>query len=138
MKKVMLLLILASCNQPKKLNRTNDRDMSVVNQSLYTVYKIDSVHNWYLIYARKQDSLFKIVSQKEATTPCLKIHEKGIYAFQLHGRFAGKFLGRDDLSAKNLPVSGYGFDDSTTIVLERGMVRDLFIADNIKGLCYIK
>ncbi len=36
----------------------------------YKVFKIDSINSYYLIYAEKNDTLYKIVSKKEIESGC--------------------------------------------------------------------
>jgi hypothetical protein len=104
----------------------------------YKVYKIDSLENLYLIYARKNDSIYKIISQNQKENNCKNIKVNGVYCFKLHSRFESKFLGKYRMSPKALPhVSGYNFY-GTIVTLEGDSIRDLYYAENIKGLCFIK
>jgi hypothetical protein len=106
---------------------------------LYKVYKLDSINSYYLIYTKRNDSFFKIVSKKEVSPTCYNIKLNAEYSFILSSIWRSKF----QLNGKevSLPVSPIincmGFDDSTTICLERDSINDLYYADNIKGLCFI-
>jgi hypothetical protein len=102
----------------------------------YIVYKIDSIHTWYLIYARKGDSLYKIVSKKMIIENCNRIEVKKYYAFHLHSSIYGyKIAGKTILPQNTQLVNCFAFDDSTNICLERDSINDLHYADNVKGLC---
>ncbi|MEO5998798.1 MAG: hypothetical protein ABIN89_18655, partial [Chitinophagaceae bacterium] len=102
----------------------------------FRVTKIDFINKVYLIYARKDTSLYKIVSAKDSSANCKNIQVNGEYEFMLHSLFPRQFLGKYDLSPTALPnVDGVIFND-TGITLEKDSVNDLFVAENIKGLCF--
>jgi hypothetical protein len=104
---------------------------------LYKVYKIDSINSWYLIYAKKIDSVYKIVSRKEIVMNCSKIQINKEYHFKLISWFPSNQKGLD-ISFKSIPhLAGYGFDDSTTITLEKDSINDLMYAENVRGLCFM-
>jgi hypothetical protein len=108
-------------------------------QVAYRVYRIDSINTWYLIYARKGDSLYKIVSKKIEIEGCHKIEVGNHYDFHLHSRIYGYTIaGKKILPQNTLLVNCFSFDDSTNICLERDSINDLHYADNIKGLCFIE
>ena len=106
--------------------------------NLYNVYKIDSINSFYLIYARKEKSIYKIVSKKEQNQNCNStIIMNGKYEFKLHSQSYNPKTGKlDELPENSLLVNCFYYDDSTTICLERDSINDLFYGDNIKGLCY--
>ena len=103
--------------------------------TLYKVYKIDSVKNYYLIYARRGDSLFKIVSEKMKVAQCSCISQGNGYRFQLHSmsHINGKPI---TPPASAMEVSGMYVDKTTIINFEGDSIRDLYYGDNIKGLCF--
>lgn len=104
----------------------------------YQVTRIDSIGNYYLIYAFRNDSTFKIVSKKYAVKYCNRILQSNSYFFSLRSSLIDTSIGEGLYSPKgNLSVNCHGYDNDTTICFEDGCVRDLFYADNIKGLCYI-
>jgi hypothetical protein len=64
----------------------------------------------------------------------------GEYSFELVSIWhSGAKVNGVDISPSNLSVriDCIGFDDSTTICLERDSINDIYYADNIKGLCFI-
>ncbi len=135
-KTLSLLLILSVSCSVSKLSSSKQRGNY---SNYYKVYKIDSVNNFYLIYARKRDSLYKIVSQKHATANCVRIQENGEYEFTLHSSLSNRSVGTDVILPQNsLSVNCFNYNDSTTICLERDSINDLFYADNLKGLCFKK
>jgi len=116
-----------------------DSYLSRKSEATYRVYKIDSINTWYLIYARKGDSLYKIVSKKMEVRGCNRIEVDKQYEFLLHSRIYGYTIaGKTILPQNTLLVNCFSFDDSTNICLERDSINDLHYADNIKGLCFIK
>jgi hypothetical protein len=136
------LIIFLSCCRGTNVIETADTTPSIellkVDFNSYEVMKIDSIKNIYLIYAKKDGFLFKIASKKEETENCDKIEVNGKYGFHLESLFPKNFLGKYDLSPKSLPhVTGVDFY-GTTITLEGDSISDLYIAHNIKGLCFIK
>lgn len=101
----------------------------------YKITKIDSVNNLYLIYANRNDSLFKIVSLNQKSTNCTPLKINGIYPLTLHSRFEGKYAIKSQYSDFNILYNYYG--TFVSLEKERG-IRDLFTADNLKGLCLCK
>jgi hypothetical protein len=105
----------------------------------YRVYRIDSLDNFFLIYAGKNDSNFKIISEKGPELRCRNIYSGGIYQFALHNA--------KDITINNTTqtlrfylfnVDCLIYNDTTRICIERGgkFIEGLFIAKNIQGLCY--
>lgn len=138
MKNLIYLLtsvILFSCSSTKKVKTVSDSNTN------YFIKKIDKKHSWYIIYAEKKDTLFKIVSYAESKVDenCKKIVVGGKYDFELKSK------------KENAPIIGgikldpvgytgcYEFDKETTICLEpkRG-IYDLFYTNDLKGICYLK
>jgi hypothetical protein len=74
----------------------------------------------------------------EGSKNCNLIEQNSDYFFLLRSGMPDIRLGKGIYSAtKNLHVNCYGFDNETTICFEDGCIRDLFYADNVKGLCYL-
>lgn len=77
MKHAFWLLIIAwGCTPAKSLDTNEVADG-------YLVDRIKSVDNWYFIYARKSDVIYKIVSKKEPGLKCTRINVNKRYAFAL-------------------------------------------------------
>lgn len=132
---LLVSVVLFSCSTTKKA-------MTVSNNNIdYLIKKIDKKNSWYIIYAEKKDTLFKIVSYAESKVDenCKKIVVGGKYDFKLKSK------------KENAPIIGgikldpvgytgcYEFDKETTICLEpeRG-IYDLFYTNDLKGICYLK
>lgn len=107
----------------------------------YTVIKIDSIKNWYLIYATRNDSVFKIVSIKNQTCKCEIISMGKRYRLKLQKRIEN-VLSKDGL--KILPmnysdIQGLAFDQNTDVFMpaEKGTY-GLYSCENIEGLCFVQ
>lgn len=137
---IFLSVVLLSCLHAKTISSLNNGVQDErTNKLLYNVYKIDSINNYYLIYAIKSDTLYKIVSKKE---PSLSggtlIMVKGNYSFQLSSIWTQPIIiGGVNVSPSVTPnVTCLSFDDSTRICLERDSINDLYRASNLRGLYF--
>ena len=103
---------------------------------LYNVSKIDSINNYYLIYARQGKYVYKIVSEKMVQPNCLDIKVGDSYRFDLRSVF--EVNGRRIIPANAIyELTGWQIDKSTVITFEGDSIRDIFYATNIKGLCFV-
>jgi hypothetical protein len=95
------------------------------------IIKIDSINNIYVLYAKRNDSLVKIVSMKQIDNNCKQIEIGHIYNLKIKSFFSDNFHQKLDIK---------GFKVSNTIIkLEgNGVIWDLFSTENLKGLCYIE
>lgn len=140
---VLIFVILFACTESKLMNPDNknfeQKIEDLANLNSYKVYKIDSINNFYLIYAKKKDSLYKIVSKKEWDVDCNLIKANEEYEFMLHSQSFNPATGNLEILPENsLLVNCFYYDDSTKICLERDSINDLFYGDNIRGLCFKK
>ena len=104
-------------------NRNHDVDHS------FEIMKIDSIENVYLIYAKRHDSLIKIVSAKEKESDCQKIFIRGKYELKISS-IVYPIPGKRH-------IAGVKFNN-TIIRMEGGNVTwDLFVSENLKGLCFL-
>jgi hypothetical protein len=134
---VSLLLIVISCKVKPLVNSS----LETKNKPNYNVYKIDSIDNYYLIYAKKNESIYKIISKKQRFYNCNKILINSNYDFDLipvkmDPRRVGDTLRVRPFIHPNSLLC-YTFDSKTEICVERYM-SDLHFANNVKGLCFIK
>jgi hypothetical protein len=103
----------------------------------YTVSRLDSIGNFYLIYAMRNDSIFQIASGKTRSTNCDPLEVNGKYVFKLKSRiFIGEVNGTKITRATNDLVKCIGLDRVTTVCFDDNCVQDLFYTENIAGLCY--
>lgn len=146
MNKVFFLLsfcVLLACNLSKKNTTSAGMQSSSINKLLgaYQVFKIDSLDNFYLIYATKNDSSYKILSEKTLLTNCNKIFVTGNYDFVLQNAKDITITNESQtLKFYLFNVDCLIYNDSTKICIERSgnFVPALFRATNVKGLCFIK
>jgi hypothetical protein len=123
--------MFASCNTAnhiKSLQTLNHSYDSTYENAHYKISKIDSINEVYIIYAEKNDSIFKVVSEK-VTGNCNKIKEGFTYALECKSLINGV--------AGKRHIAGVNFN-GTIIRLEGDkVVWDLFYCENLKGLCLI-
>ncbi len=136
----VICLTLLSCINSKKVQPTVDNSRKDIDSSLYKVYKIDSINTYYLIYAKRKDSLYKVVSKKgENVESLITIKIGGQYDLKLNSIWTKKIMiGGVNVSPSVTPnVTCLSFDDSTKICIERDSINDLHQADNLLGLYLI-
>lgn len=140
MKKAIYLvfILFAFCKSNVISNKKNYR---VKQQKTYSVYKLDSLNSYYLIYVKRGDSLFKIVSRKTQQGNCNSIKVASNYELSLSPmHIQRKTVGNSQFQPVNHLDMGSRckkFDDSTEVCIERYM-DDLYTSDNISGRCLIK
>ena len=112
---------------------------NINTDSLFNVFKIDSINAYYLIYAKKDKSIYKIVSKKESILGSNKIEPRNRYYFKLYSIISNRKVANTSILPQNsLLVNCYSFDDTTQICLENGLLRELYYAENLKGLFLIE
>ena len=120
---------------------TNTATSAVKNEATYLIKKIDKKNSWYLIYAERKDTLYKIVSKadKNIDKNFTKIIVGQRYDFDLNSTKENTpLIGKVKLDPVGY-TGCYQYDSETTICLEpkRG-IYDLFTVQNLKGLYIIK
>lgn len=135
----ILAITFISCTSNRHVG-SGIHQKEVNKQSMFKVYRIDSVNSYYLIYAQRKDSLFKIVSKKAGCVEKKLINTDAYYPFLLKSIWntpiAIEGVNASPSSVYN--VNCINFDDSTKICLERDSISDLYIASNIQGLCFVE
>lgn len=131
---VISIFLIMSCKPLFKKHQT-----AIRYNNQYYVYKIDSINNYYLVYAEKNDSLFKIISEKTGNENCKIIKKKEYYSFELTSFRDNppKLNGVSLIPINYLDVKCFMFNDSTEICFER-KIHDFHFTKNLKGLCYIE
>ncbi|MEM6524671.1 MAG: hypothetical protein AAF693_12790 [Bacteroidota bacterium] len=144
---VYLVLMIFSCSSSKGL--TQDEDL----ESKYFIKKIKTKNSWHIIYASKQDNLYKIVVGKEAVAnrECEKIAVNKYYALALKSRRENvpvingvklKPINHLDVESNAYDKKGiecYSYDEDTEICIEpKNEIYDLYYTGDLKGLCYSK
>lgn len=136
MKKAITLLLsitvlFLSCKSLKNEHASKEDD-------LYKVFKLDSINDWYLIYALRKDTVYKIVSHKENNQDCELIRVGSKYKLSLKSmtEVAPVINGVKMVPMNYLDIS-HMFDENTAIRVDNGSY-DLYFTDNIKGLCFVR
>jgi len=130
----VLIIFFISCVSTKVPNSHAQKS----TDTLYKVYKIDSINSYYLIYAKLGKNFYKIVSKKESFIGFNKIERKRYYSFKLHSILANRQIGNMAIFPQNsLLVNCFSYDDTTQICLEGGRIKDLYYSVNIKGIFFI-
>ncbi len=124
-----ILCSIYGCNCSKNANTSNKYQMSDGTYNQYEIYKIDSLENLYVIYLKKTNSIFKVVSDKPNYKLCNRIKVGQLYDLKIKS-----------VIPSNLPQKNHiaGFVYSGTLVKLKGenTVWDLFVSENFSGLCY--
>ncbi|WP_374172813.1 hypothetical protein [Flavobacterium tructae] len=135
----LVFLMLCSCASTLSRNSASIKNTESID-SLFTVNKIDSVNNYYLVYLKKDKNWYKIVSKKDGAINSKKIKINSSYKFCLKSIWNQEILiAGVNVSPSLTPhVTCLGFDKETSICIERDSINDLFVTKNLKGLFYIK
>jgi hypothetical protein len=138
---LFFLIFSNACNTKRLINEKEEKEESVVT-------KIDSINNFYIIYASKNNSKFKIISPKNTKKKiknCVEIAIENSYNFILKSGLEARkesppIIGGIKLEPANyLDIHCYSYDDDTFICIEpeKG-IYDLYSCENLVGLCFIK
>lgn len=105
--------------------------VSIQNRLEYKIIKIDSTSNLYILFAKRNDSIFKILSEKVDNSNCDNIiRENKNYSLKIESVFSPNFH-------EKLEIKSYTFKDSKIKLGTDGSVWDLFTSENIESLCYL-
>ena len=142
-----LLFMIFSCSSSKGFTQDGNID------SKYRIKKIKTKNSWYIIYAEKQDSLYKIIVGKSdvINDDCKKIAVGKYYDLELKSRRENvpvingvklKSVNYLDVKSPAYDKEGiecYSYDEKTEICIEpKKGIYDLYYTDDLKGLCYLK
>ena len=102
-----------------------------LNIDKYYVVKVDSLQNFYLVYLKKANSDYKVVSEKiEVRDECEKIKTGDFLSLSLKSIVP-------DTSKISYKVDGVLYK-GTEFDFERDSILDIYEADELTGLCYFK
>ena len=109
--------------------------------SLYKIKKIKDEKSFYLIYAVRNDSTFKIISNVDKNNTnvcdCEKIKTGSSYVLDLKVIFPSDSL-FGKLVVPNLGIKGYIVDAGKMVMLETKSHNKIYMALNLSGLCIRK
>lgn len=135
--KIYIAFLFISCVSAQDAVKKDDR------KKMYRISRVETKNNWFIIYAEKQDSIFKIISGKEPylNGDCKKIKVGKSYSFELKPRRGNApEIGGVKLNPVNyLDIECFSYDAYTEICIEpKKGIYDLYYTYNLKGLCYIE
>ncbi|NCC99667.1 MAG: hypothetical protein EOL95_08225 [Bacteroidia bacterium] len=129
MKNITLLLVFI-CVSCTSLNQ-----IVLLDKTAYTITKIKEHNSFYVIYAQRNDSIFKIISKKDTVSFYCETIKKGKeYNLDLLTFFPNDtILGMS--VAPNLGIRGVGLADGSIVEVEKKSHSHLYMATNLNGLC---
>lgn len=139
MKNLLFVLIVVGfgCNHQiiKSKNTENVLNRNL-NTNYYLIEKIDSVANFYIIYAGRGAQKFKIISIMTQDTLLTKIKCGNRYDLRLFSVL--KDVKIDDISLPNFHnIDCVALNDTLSTCIERqNFIYDLFRAKNLRGLYF--
>lgn len=127
----LVAILIISCSQYKKTIYDKKSDF-------YRISKLDSINTYFLIYATKKDSTYKIVSNKDYAKNCNKIKVGSSYQLHLKSlKDNAPIINGIKMTPVNyLDIKCFQFDETTQICKEDG-IYDLYFTDDIRGICLI-
>jgi hypothetical protein len=134
MKNICILMALLGTVLLVSSNTQNNK----CTQTSYTVIRLDSINDWYLIYVSRNDSVFKIASVKHKNCRYEEISIGNKYNLLLRKRLENVLSdgGLRLLPMDYLRVYGAKFDLETEVfVFREEGVFGLYTCDNLNGLC---
>jgi len=134
---LFLITILLSCNSKSFIYNNKDKEV-IIPSKKYEILKIDSVNSFYIVYLKKDNKKYKVVSKKEVIKECDFIHVGSEYEFNLSSIRSEKYKFGNKTISSSLVVNCFYFDKQTKICIEESEgIYDLFWTNQLKGLCYI-
>lgn len=106
--------------------------------SLFKVKKIETEKHLYIIYAERNDSTFKIISDRDVDEffDCEKIMKNNYYNLKLSIIFPiNSFRGKNFM--ENLGISRFSYKGDN-VKIEKKSHNKLYVVENLKGLCLEK
>jgi hypothetical protein len=126
----LILFFCISCSQTRYGISLKEDHPS----ALYNINKIETHRSYYIIYAQKNDSLFKIISEKEVDAEDgIKIKRGKSYELNLRKTFPVDSIFGFAL-APNLGIIGIEMPDESIVNVEKKSHYSLYRSDNLKGL----
>ena len=128
-------LLVACSTIRSNQSSLNDREIAL----LYKIKKIKTEKSFYTIYAVRNDSTFKIISNVNNTAifDCEKITAGKSYILELKVIFPTDSLFGKPV-APNLGIRGYSVNNGEVIMLEAKSHNRIYTSLNLRGLCIEK
>ncbi|HCF63647.1 MAG TPA: hypothetical protein DEU93_05355 [Chitinophagaceae bacterium] len=135
MKLISAVLIMASiysCSTSRNtINQSFDNKDLIQKDSsnIFEIIGIDSIQNIYVILARRNELVYKVVSFQDSSECTNKIKKGNYYNLLLNSVFPENYLSKDRISSVR-----YG-DVKVPLGGDKNVVWDLFSTPNLKGIC---
>lgn len=120
----------------KKIKDTKSNESAIKKDFIFNIQKIDSLNNFYILYASKNNKLYKIIEEKKYSATCNVIKVGSNQYLNLRSILNQPIM-IDSVtfsSSNSLNVNCFTFDKETIICKEEG-IYDLYQALNMEGLC---
>jgi len=123
---VLILSLMNMCSQKEK-NKPATEVKSQKNG--YKILELDSIQGLYLIYAQRNDSIFKVSSpKKNSLSNCLQLVIGEVYDLRLHSLMGNRVQKQE--------VAYYKYDTTYVKLGDKGTVWDIYVSENLAGLCF--
>lgn len=138
---IFLPILLFSCGTQNKNSLNNDESFqkTMSRDSLFTVKKIERKANYYILHLERESFLYKVISYDARIKSNCTIELGNTHYFSLKSIWAEPIVME---SGEKILISGKADceDFGTTIICienDPAYVKNLFFANNLKGLCFI-
>ena len=122
---MLLMLTNVSCKQTKEINS------NIPGNDLFRIKSISEKKHVYIIYAERNDSVFKILSERNEynrNIECAKIKTNKYYKLEIRATLPSRSI------ASGLAVSQLSYN-GLIIKVEKKSHNTLYVVDNLDGLC---
>ncbi|MGV6944282.1 hypothetical protein [Sphingobacterium kyonggiense] len=108
-----------------------------MDSSTFRIHQIKLDKSVYIIYAKRNDSTFKIISEREVDiSTCVKIKVHQSYRLNLKKIIPADSMGGRRMIPNDI-VTSFGYKESV-IKVEKKSHNALYFAENLNGLCYVR
>ena len=132
-KQIIFMVVFLPFMAGNLYSQERDSPDSVINKE-FKILKIDSIKNIYVIYAEQNDSVYKILSEKEVICNCQNIELNNTYILSIKTKFMRgviiQQLGGSKYKGAVIPIR-----EKTD---GKNVAWNLYLTDDIKGRCYIR
>lgn len=130
---ILIVLLCASCSQTKNIVQGNQ-------SLLYRITKIKKEKSIFIIYAERNDSLFKIVSEnnKKNILNCEEIRKGEYYNLKLDVIYPVEYYPLLGIKGSGNFLDVVFTINNIAVPLEEKSHYKLYKAENLNGLCAIK
>jgi len=130
-------LFLSACHHKKVIDQSaRTKDITIVSDTSYLIVKLDSIKTAFVIYAKRNNSTYKIISGKNkllnSRDSCNVICVGGKYDLKLKSWFT-QVDGMADVPM--MRIDGLLMGGERITFKNEDIIHDLFYDDRLNGLC---